>query len=63
MADLLYEKQQKDLSKKKNMVADISNFEQKRKALEMGQKMMKHALQRANPQQVPPTRQQTAALR
>jgi hypothetical protein len=50
LADMLYEKQQKDMGKRSGMVQDIGKFEQKQRALEMGQKMLQFALKKANPE-------------
>lgn len=46
LADLLYEKQQLDLNKRKNMFQEVNQFEQKRKAIEMTQQMLKFAVQK-----------------
>lgn len=48
LADLLFEKQQRDLGKRKNMFQDIGKFEQKKKALEANQSMLKAAIKKAH---------------
>ena len=58
LAEILYEKQQHDLGKKKHLVQDLGEFENKRRALEMGQKMMKFAFHKANQDQTPPPQYQ-----
>ncbi len=46
LAENLYEKQQADLEKRKNMFKDVSEFDQKRRALEMNKMMLKFALKK-----------------
>ena len=56
LAELLFEKQQADLEKRKTMFKDINEFDQKRKALEMNQAMLKFALRKqAGADGLPPT--------
>jgi len=56
LAEVLYEKQQADYEKRKNMFKDISDFDQKRRNMQMNQAILKFALKKqGGGDMIPPT--------
>jgi hypothetical protein len=56
LAEVLYEKQQADYEKRKSMFKDISDFDQKRRNMQMNQAILKFALKKqGGGDMIPPT--------